>query len=404
MTLLNPLQALLDLPEEEKRLRGLQHTPREIQQQPETWKSTFRRCQELKPELKEVLHRTGIGAGGLSSRIVYLVGAGTSDYVGRALAPLMRQCWGSEVWAVPSTTLLTDFEQVHQPGKQYFWISFSRSGDSPEGVALLQRAIERHPQIQHLVITCNERGAMAELCAQNSDQALALILDDAANDRGLAMTSSFTNMVVAGQCIANIRGAKLEDGSSYRDILAHMVDVGTQFLPVAAEVAASITALGCSRACFVGSGALRAVADESALKLVELSGGKIATMAESPLGLRHGPMSGVDRQSLFVAFLSNERRRRGYEADLLDEIRSKRLGRVRAAVTAKGAQDVTSLADHVLSLNCRADFPDEYRPVLDVMFGQLLGLFASSACGLKPDQPSPSGAISRVVSPIRLYS
>jgi tagatose-6-phosphate ketose/aldose isomerase len=42
--------------------------------------------------------------------------------------------------------------------------------------------------------------------------------------------------------------------------------------------------------------------------------------------------------------------------------------------------------------------------VLDIMFGQLLGLFASSACGLKPDQPSPSGAITRVVSPIRLYS
>jgi tagatose-6-phosphate ketose/aldose isomerase len=271
-------------------------------------------------------------------------------------------------------------------------------------VALLQKAIERHRQIQHLVITCNQRGAMAELCAQNSSHALALILDDAANDRGLAMTSSFTNMLIAGQYVADICGATLDDGSSYGDILAHMVDVGTQFLPVAAEAAASITALGCSRACFVGSGVLRAVADESALKLVELSGGKIATMAESPLGLRHGPMSSVDGQSLFVAFLSNDRRRRGYEVDLLDEIRSKRLGRVRVVVTANGAQDLTSLADHVLSLNCRAGFPDEYRPALDVMFGQLLGLFASSACGLKPDQPSPTGAITRVVSPIRLYS
>lgn len=404
MILLNPLQALLDLPEEEKQVRGLQHTPREIQQQPETWKSTFRRCQDLGPELKEVLQRAGMGAGGSSSPIVYLVGAGTSDYIGRALAPLLRQRWGCQVWAVPSTTLLTDFEQFHPPGKPYLWISFSRSGDSPEGVALLGRAIERHRQIQHLVVTCNQRGAMAELCAQNSSHALALILDDAANDRGLAMTSSFTNMVIAGQCVANICGANPDGGWSYGDVLAHMVDVGTQFLPVAAEAAASITTLGCSRACFVGSSALRAVADESALKLVELSGGKIATMAESPLGLRHGPMSGVDGQSLFVAFLSNDRRHRGYEVDLLDEIRSKRLGRVRAAVTAKGAQDVTSLADHVLSLNCRADFPDEYRPVLDVMFGQLLGLFASSVCGLKPDQPSPSGAITRVVSPIRLYS
>src|SRR5260370_28408295 len=127
-------------------------------------------------------------------------------------------------------------------------------------------------------------------------------------------------------------------------------------------------------------------------------------MAESALGLRHGPMSGVDGQSLFVAFLSNDRRRRGYEVDLLDEIRSKRLGRLRVVVTANGAQDVTSLADRVLTLTCRACFPDEYRPALDLMFGQLLGLFASSACGLKPDQPRPSGAIAPAVSPIRLYS
>jgi len=42
--------------------------------------------------------------------------------------------------------------------------------------------------------------------------------------------------------------------------------------------------------------------------------------------------------------------------------------------------------------------------VLDVMLGQLLGLFASIQCGLKPDQPSPSGTITRVVGAIKMYS
>ena len=49
-------------------------------------------------------------------------------------------------------------------------------------------------------------------------------------------------------------------------------------------------------------------------------------------------------------------------------------------------------------------FPDHYRPVLDVMLGQLIGLFASMRCGLKPDQPSPGGTITRVVAPIKFYS
>jgi len=394
----NPLSTLLELPDQEKNARGLEHTPREIWQQPATWTQTYQRCRDRGAELNDVLRRAGIGRGSTSSPTVYLVGAGTSDYSGRALAPLLRRRWGCDVWAVPSTTLLTEFEEFHRPGREYLWISFSRSGQSPEGVALLERALDRHREIRHLVITCNETGPMAQLCARHPDRALALVLDDAVNDRGLAMTSSFTNMVLAGQCVANA-----EDLTQFGELVAHLSKTGTDFLPAAAEVAAAITTLGCNRACFVGSGALRAVADECALKVVELSAGKVTTLAETPLGLRHGPMSSVDSDSLFVAFLSSDARRRGYELDLLREIDRKRLGRVRAVVTARGQEDVTALADYCLSLDCAADFPDHYRPILDVMLGQLVGLFASMRCGLKPDQPSPGGTITRVVSPIKLY-
>jgi tagatose-6-phosphate ketose/aldose isomerase len=240
---------------------------------------------------------------------------------------------------------------------------------------------------------------MAQLCEQHGDRALALVLDDAVNDRGLAMTSSFSNMLLAGQCVGHWK-----DLRDFGEIVARMAETGEQFLPAAAEVAAAVTTLGCDRACFVGSGALRAIADESALKVVELSAGKVATLAETSLGLRHGPMSSVDGQTLFVSYLSSEARRRGYELDLLREIERKRLGRVRVAVTVQGIDDVSQLADYCLSLDCARDFADVCRPALDVMLGQLIGLFASMRSGLKPDQPSPNGAISRVVQPIKLYS
>jgi len=395
----NPLRTLLDLPEQEKTERGLEHTPREIWQQPATWSKTYETCRSRGAELTDVLRRAGIGRGSTSSPTVYLVGAGTSDYTGRALAPLLRRRWGCDVWPIPSTTLLTEFEEYHRPGREYLWISFSRSGESPEGVALLDRALDRHREIRHLVITCNQQGPMAELCSRHPDRALALVLDDAVNDRGLAMTSSFSNMLLAGQCVANA-----EELTQFGELVAHMVTTGTQFLSVASEVAAAVTLLGCTRACFVGSGTLRAVADECALKVVELSAGKVTTLAETPLGLRHGPLSSVDGHTVFVAFLSSEARRRGYELDLLREIDRKRLARVRAVVTARGVEDVAGLADYFLSLNCAANFPDDYRPILDVMLGQLIGLFASMRCGLKPDQPSPGGTITRVVAPIKLYS
>jgi tagatose-6-phosphate ketose/aldose isomerase len=399
LSLSDPLQMLLDLPETEKLDRGLEHTPREIMQQPGTWAKTYQRCRERSADLNAVLRTAGVGRGSTSSPTVYLVGAGTSDYAGRALAPVLRRQWGCDVSAVPSTTLLTDFDDFHLAAREYLWISFSRSGDSPEGVALLQRALEQHRGIRHVVITCNAQGQMAQLCARHAERALALVLDDAVNDRGLAMTSSFSNMLLAGQCVGHFG-----DLTQFGDMVERLAETGGQFLPAAAEVAAAVTTLGCTRACFVGSGALRAVADESALKVVELSAGKVTTLAETPLGLRHGPMSSVDAQTLFVAYLSSESRRRGYELDLLREIDRKRLGRVRVAVTVQGIDDVPSLADYCLSLDCAPDFPDVYRPVLDVMLGQLIGLFASMRCGLKPDQPSPNGAISRVVQPIKLYS
>ncbi len=394
----DPLGTLLELPVQEKMERGLEHTPREIWQQPATWSKTYERCQERRGELNDALRRAGIGRGSTSSPTVYLVGAGTSDYTGRALAPLLRRRWGCDVWPIPSTTLLTDFEEFHRPGRDYLWISFSRSGESPEGVALLEQALNRHREIRHVVITCNQQGLMSQLCLQHPDRAVALVLDDAVNDRGLAMTSSFSNMVLAGQCVGH-----LEELEQFGEVVAQMSDVGRQFLPAAAEAAAAITTLDWTRACFVGAGVLRAVADESALKVVELSAGKVTTLAETPLGLRHGPLSSVDSQTLFVAFLASEARRRGYELDLLREVDRKHLGRVRAVVTASSGEDVSALADYTLSLNC-ADFPDQYRPVLDVMLGQLIGLFASMRCGLKPDQPSPGGTITRVVAPIKLYS
>ncbi|HLW83971.1 MAG TPA: hypothetical protein VKR60_02075 [Candidatus Sulfotelmatobacter sp.] len=395
----NPLRMLLDLPEAERIERGLEFTPHEIAQQPESWKETYQRCVDQSPGLKDALNRAGLNGRSDSSRTVFLVGAGTSDYAGRALAPLLRKRWNCDVWPIPSTTLLTDFDQYHRPGREYLWISISRSGDSPEGVAVFERALEHRQDIRHLVITCNARGQMAQLCARNPDRAFALILDEAVNDRGLAMTSSFTNMVVAGQCVAN-----LQNLSAFGEVLRSMVDAGAQFLPLAAETAASITMLGCTRVCFIGSEALRAVADESALKVVELTAGKVATVSESALGLRHGPMSSLDGQALLVAFISSDARHRSYERDLLDEICRKRLGRARVVVTTRQSDAVAALSDYPLQLICAPDFPDEYRPALDVMLGQLLGLFASLRCGLKPDQPSPNGAITRVVSPIQTYS
>jgi tagatose-6-phosphate ketose/aldose isomerase len=396
--LIDGLDALLNASEEEKEARGIQYTPREILQQPASWRKTFQIFQERQSDLRQFLIESGFDLRKSSGNpTVFLVGAGSSDYVGRALTYLLRRMWGCEVWTVPSTDLLTNLEDLVFSEHKYLWISFSRSGDSSEGLAVIEAAIERYPQVRHLLVTCNESGRMAQICARRPECAYWVALDQSVNDRGLAMTSSYTNMVVAGQCLAHLHSLP-----SYGETISVLCEAGERFLERVQETAPLMAEEEFSKACFVGSGVLHAVAQESALKLLEMTAGKIQTMSESTLGLRHGPMSALDRNTLFVSYLSGDKRRRHYELDLLEEINRKKLGKWRAVVTPDSIDPLDHLVDNVFSLQV-PNLRDEYRAPLDVMLAQSLGLFSSLKLGLQPDCPSPNGAISRVVSHVNIY-
>jgi tagatose-6-phosphate ketose/aldose isomerase len=394
----NALSELLILPDSEKKTRGLVHTPAEIAQQPDTWQSTFQLFKRRRAEVKDFLASAGLAVDPRIRPTVFLVGAGTSDYVGHSLAYLFRKAWQCEVVPVPSTDLLTHMDELCAPERKYLWISFSRSGDSPEGVAVLERACKRRPDIYHLVISCNANGRMIRANAGNP-QVLSICLDDVVNDRALAMTSSFSNMVVFGQCLAHA-----DDLGRYEQVLAQLIHGGKSFLPIAADCAAALAKEPYAKACFVGSGPLRAVAKESALKLLELTAGKVVTLSESALGLRHGPMAALGEDTLFVCFLSGNGRVQEYERNLLEEIGNKRLVRTRVVVAGSGVPAINSFAEHRLAPAGPLAVADDYRAPVDVIFGQVLGLFFSLRWKLRPDCPSPNGAISRVVQNVGIHS
>lgn len=398
---MDQLLRLLNLDEEEKARRGLVHTPGEIAQQPNTWAATFLRVQQQQVEIKSFLQLAGITPDHFESGprpVVFLIGAGTSDYIGQALMHLLRQKWRCEVVAVASTDLLTGMEEYILRDQKYLWISFSRSGDSPEGVVTLEKALAEYPEIFHIVVSCNGEGRMVR-AHRDDRRVFELLLDDAVNDRGLAMTSAFSNMVVCGQCLAHLWSLQ-----EYERILHALMARGEEFLPAAADTAAALAQGPFTRACFIGASSLKAVSRESALKMLELTAGQIVTMSESTLGLRHGPMAALNEETLFVCFASSEGRRQQYEIDLLKEIGQKGVVRTRVAVGLNEESGIQGVAEHFLLPGPQPSIPDIYRPPLDVIFGQLLGLFFSIRCNLKPDRPSPTGVISRVVQNVTIHS
>ena len=390
------LAQTLALAEEEKERRGLVYTPREIAQQPETWGTTCMICRDRSADIRRFLEASGIGDGSGPPAKVILVGAGTSDYVGESVQNLLAKEWGCEAEAIPSTDLLTNAEDVIRADRPYLWISFSRSGDSPEAVAVLGAAIARFPRVRHIVVTCNEH---SQLVREFGDRqgVLPIVLSERVNDRGLAMTSSFSNMVVAGHCLAHMRSPQ-----AYAEILHRITVAAQKFISPGADLAARLARQSFSKACFLGTGPLKAVARESALKVLELTAGRVYTFYDSYLGLRHGPLSAVDGSTLVVAYISGDERRCSYELDLLQELKEKRLPGRTVAVCPAQTDRVRAVSDDAISLDL-AHVPDDYRPMIDVIFAQLLGLFASMQLGMRPDAPSPNGAITRVVRPIKIY-
>lgn len=393
---MNTLSSLVNLPIEQQEKGGLIHTPREIAQQPETWKGTIEIFKKEQSRIRSFLEGLGL-LGPVEQRpVVLLIGAGSSDYIGQALALLLRQRWGCEVTACASTDVLPSLDEYVVKGRRYLWVSFSRSGNSPEGVSILEQSIARYPEIAHLVVTCNSDARMIPMCEQHP-LGCVVVLDDRVNDRGLAMTSSFTNMVVLGQCLAHAWSL-----DEYEPVLQQLCLGAQALLDSGYAVAQEIASRRYPRMCLVGIGPLAAVAKESALKVLEMSAGRVKTISETTLGLRHGPMASLDLETILICFLSTDSHRRRYGEDLLREIGQKQITADRLAVGSSSAKkSIAPLCEIYLELE--TEVTDSYRAVVDVLFGQMLGLCTSVEYGLKPDAPSPAGIISRVVQDFAIY-
>lgn len=394
---MNTHSKLFDLSTGERESLGIVHTLGEILQQPQTWPRTYQRFLSFAPRIGEFLNRAGLDKNGLSPLNVLLVGAGTSDYIGKSVCALLQKEWHCPVVAVPSTDLLTNMEDHVIQDRDYLWISFSRSGDSSEGVAVLQEALNRFPRIKHLIVTCNQNGQMAHLFG-NEKNVLSFVLDDEVNDRGLAMTSSFSNMVIVGQALAHFRSP-----ATYRETVDSLATSASVLIPHAISVCERLVAEGFSKICFLGSGPLKGAAIESALKVLELTSGRVISFSESFLGLRHGPLSAIDKETLVVGYLSSDSRRQAFELDLLQEIFEKKLTQKCLLVMPAALTNALNSFTNTLNLDLPEHISDPYLPPMFVLVGQFLGLFASLREGLRPDEPSPHGAISRVVSHVTIH-
>lgn len=348
-------------------------TWQEIQQQPLLWPTTAQR-------VDAAISQFQLNSRFKTARVV-ITGAGTSAWAANSVAPVWPRSR-----AVPSTDLLVETERYVDDME--ILLSLARSGNSPESLAVVERVHNLRSDVWHLAVTCNVQGALATSPLVN-----AIVLDPRANDQSLVMTSSFSNLVLAG--------LRLAKAGMMESVISTAVFNAERLFPVINQKMKELARRVEDRILLLSSGALFGWAQEGALKVLEMTAGRYPAIAESYLGLRHGPMSFVRSNTVVLCLLSNDRYARHYEEDLVRELRSKKIGYL-VGICAEGENETASLFHETIP-PIGVNTPDALRTPFEIIAPQLFGYHLSLANGLDPDNPSPGGVINRVVQGVKIY-
>ena len=366
----------------------------EINQQPSTWKKTCAQIAECKDKLQafldQVLKQDDFD--------VILTGAGTSEFVGNALYPALTAKYGFKVKSYATTDIVPSPESFLSRTKPTILVSFGRSGNSPESLGAVNAAEVVCQNLFHLFVTCNHEGTLSKL-AEERDNSFALNLTPETHDKSFAMTSSFSNMYLATYLAFNLD--RLDEITAK---VEKVCAAGTNFLdsqyPVVQQI---VDEFAFNRIVYLGNEALKGVSQESALKMLELTAGQVATMYDGPLGFRHGPKSVIDDGTLTVIYLSDDAYRRKYELDLIKEMSPQRKKNRIAAVMNTPCEEVKGLVDYTLEFTI-GEAMDNILLGLDyILFAQALATLKSLSLGITPDNPCPTGEVNRVVKGVTLY-
>lgn len=365
-------------------------TETEIRQQPDCWMSALQAIDSQRGLLDAFLSPL-LAQDNLN---IILTGAGTSAFIGEMIYSVLQRHTGKRVTAIPTTDIVTNPDDYLPQYQPVLLISFARSGNSPESVAAFDLANQFIPTCSHLVITCNQDGHLYKR-AQESKNGFALLMPSQTNDKAFAMTSSITSMMCS--CLAALAPQKFSTryfthvAQRARDVITAHKE-GSQNLPESSQF---------SRVVYLGSGGFQGLARESALKLLELTAGKITAFYDSPTGFRHGPKSLVDNETLVVMYISNQAYTRQYDLDLLVELRRDGIAKQVIAI-ADQPDDVISSGTHCY-LPAGEALSDTELLFCFLPYAQFFALNQSVKAGITPDTPSASGTVNRVVQGVVIH-
>lgn len=384
---------MLDYTKEDLLELGAEITTREIYQQPQVWQTAFENYKAQADEIAAFLNNIDEKYDYIK---VILTGAGTSAYVGETLLPYFRKIYDERKWnfnAIATTDVVANPLAYLHKEVPTILVSFARSGNSPESVAAVDLAKDIVEELYQITITCAAEGKLAQQ-AHGDERNLLLLQPAPSNDAGFAMTSSFTSMMLTALLVFD-----KTDLVTKEEKISALIALSQEMLDSAAAIQKMVS-LDCNRVIYLGAGPFFGLAHEAQLKILELTAGQVATMYESPIGFRHGPKSLVNEETVVVVFSSTDTYTKLYDLDLVREVAGDEIAHKVILLTDQ-KEDLENVEQVIFSSQYLVD--DVYRVFPYIVYGQLFALLTALKVKNRPDTPSPTGTVNRVVQGVIIH-
>ena len=368
------------------------YTANEIYQQPELWKETLNIVENNKEAINKFLEKN-LNKDNVK---IILTGAGTSAYVGDTIYLYLAKKLGKRVEAIATTDFVSNPDEYIDENANTLLVSYARSGNSPESVGTYDLFEKKVKNLAHIVVTCNKEGELAKK-SQGKEGNLVLIMPEKSNDKSFAMTSSFTCMTLATLLLFDI--ANLEKN---KKIVEELATKGQASLDNQWKDAKAISDLGAERIVYVGSGALKGLCHEMALKNLELTSGKQVTVCESILGFRHGPKSIINNNTLVIFLCSTNYYTALYDYDLIKEVYNDEGTQKVAVLSYFDRENLKEISHKYITAN-GSKLDDTFIAFNYIILGQMISFFNSLRLEISPDNPRPDGTVNRVVQGVIIH-
>ncbi|WP_064612232.1 SIS domain-containing protein [Streptobacillus moniliformis] len=365
------------------------NTAKEIHTQPEIWNNVVNTFEESKEIITEFLNKVG------KDTQVIFTGAGTSEYVGNILAPMLNSMQDGDFVSIATTDIVNNPLHYLKKDKKVLLVSFARSGNSPESVATIKLVNSLVKEVYHLFITCNPKGELAlmSVTPEFVNNTLMLLMPEGTNDKGFAMTSSFSSMLMMATLIFYNK-TNPENMREAISLVKKEIDLRLESIKALANEEQD-------RIIILGDGAFKGLAEELTLKVMELTAGKVVAKSDTTLGFRHGPKSVINNNTIVFLLLSNEEYSRKYAVDILSEMKSENVANNIVTYSLKDCNDVKEATKVIITPNTTISLEKAIFTYL--IYGQMYAFFKSQHFNLTTDNPFPSGEVNRVVKKFQIH-